>query len=566
MAARRRFSSAAPLLKNRLLELFDHSAHHPSPLLSKHLKVDERVVDYLLDGNHLDPRLLPYARLIVPKDRLQDLFLPAEVKGRLARLAGAEHLTGQRPIIYLRGRYGAGKQALAEALCHELGMELLVIDGLKLLDADEGSFATLSHLAGREALLQSAALYWEGFEAILAEDRRHQRELLMRQWASRQGVVFLAGDMADEGLEVLRGVNCLRFDLPRPTHAERVQLWQRSLNGDRTHGNELDLQDLANKFRFNSGEIRDTVAAARNLACWRDPGDGVTMSDLYTSCRLQSNGRLTPLTTKMTLRHTWKDIVLPADRLRQLQEICSYVKYRTRVYDEWGFEHKLLLGTGLNIMFSGPSGTGKTLAAGIVANELKLDIAKIDLSLVVSKYIGETEKNLGRIFHAAESANVILFFDEADALFGKRSEVKDAHDRYANIEIGYLLQKLEEHEGIVIMASNLSKNIDEAFQRRMQFIVEFPVPDEEMREAIWRTIFPSEAPLDPIDFEPIARRFKLSGGNIRNISLHAAFLAAADSGRISLKHLMEAIRWEYVKMGSFLPHDFEALGNPEEIP
>lgn len=562
MAGRQSFFPSAPLLRHHLVELFNHSPHYRSPLLGKYLKLDERLVDYLLYGNHLDHRLSPYARHIIPKAGLEDLYLPAEVKHRLARLVEEEQLISQTPIIHLRGRDDASKQALAEALCRELGMGLLVIDGLKLLDADQNLFETLSHLASREALLQSAALYWECFDALLADERRHQRETLIRHWAGRQGLVFVAGDMTDDPSEILREANCLSLDLPRPTNAERVQLWKASLDGDLPQGYESDLQALASKFRFNGGEIRDAVAAARNLARWRAPGEPVTISDLYNACRLQSNGRLTPLTTKIALRHTWDDIVLPADRLRHLQEICHYVKYRARVYEEWGFERKLPLGTGLNIMFSGPSGTGKTLAAGIVANELNLDLAKIDLSLVVSKYIGETEKNLSKIFQAAESANVILFFDEADALFGKRSEVKDSHDRYANIEIGYLLQKLEEHEGIVIMASNFCNNIDAAFQRRMQFIVEFPFPDEEMREAIWRNIFPREAPLDPIDFEPVARRFKLAGGNIKNISVHAAFLAAAGSGRISQSYIMEAIRWEYVKMGSFLPRDFAAEESP----
>ena len=203
----------------------------------------------------------------------------------------------------------------------------------------------------------------------------------------------------------------------------------------------------------------------------------MTAADLHAACRLQSNRKLAALARKITPHYTWDDIVLPADRLRQLREICNQVKYRARVYDEWGFDRKLSLGKGLNVLFAGPSGTGKTMAAEIMAGELGLDLYKIDLSTVVSKYIGETEKNLARIFDEAETTNAILFFDEADALFGKRSEVRDAHDRYANIEISYLLQRMEEYDGIVILATNLRKNMDEAFVRRMHFTVEFPFPD-----------------------------------------------------------------------------------------
>ena len=208
----------------------------------------------------------------------------------------------------------------------------------------------------------------------------------------------------------------------------------------------------------------------------------LTMTDLYEACRLHSNQKLATLARKITPKYAWDDIVLPADRLEQLREICNHVKYRERVYGQWGFDRKLSLGKGLSILFAGPSGTGKTMAAEIIAGALGLDLYKIDLSTVVSKYIGETEKNLSRIFIEAETSNSILFFDEADALFGKRSEVKDSHDRYANIEIGYLLQRMEEYEGVVILATNFRKNMDEAFVRRLHFTVEFPFPNEEDRQ------------------------------------------------------------------------------------
>jgi len=241
-----------------------------------------------------------------------------------------------------------------------------------------------------------------------------------------------------------------------------------------------------------------------------------------------------------------------------LREICNHVKYRDRVYGDWGFGRKLALGKGLAVLFAGPSGTGKTMAAGIIAAELGIDLYKIDLSTVVSKYIGETEKNLSRIFVEAETSNAILFFDEADALFGKRSEVRDSHDRYANVEIGYLLQRVEEYEGVAILATNLRKNMDEAFVRRLHFAVEFPFPDREDRHRIWQGIWPQDTPLDAaLDLELLATRYEVAGGNIKNIAVAAAFLAADDGQIVRMNHVIQATLREYQKTGKLLVEDDE---------
>jgi SpoVK/Ycf46/Vps4 family AAA+-type ATPase len=241
----------------------------------------------------------------------------------------------------------------------------------------------------------------------------------------------------------------------------------------------------------------------------------------------------------------------------QLEEICAFVRHKETIYSEWGFNKKLSLGKGLNILFAGPSGTGKTLAAEIIAGEVGLDLYKIDLSGIVSKYIGETEKNLKKIFGEAETCNAILFFDEADALFGKRSEVNDSHDRYANIEVNYLLQQMEEHEGTIILASNYKKNLDDAFIRRLQFAVEFPIPDEAARKEIWIGMFPEKTRLgEDVDFNFLSK-FKLAGGNIKNIALLAAVMAADDSGVIGIKEILRALKREFQKMGKICtPADF----------
>jgi SpoVK/Ycf46/Vps4 family AAA+-type ATPase len=257
--------------------------------------------------------------------------------------------------------------------------------------------------------------------------------------------------------------------------------------------------------------------------------------------------------------HCWDDLILPVATQTRIRELASAIRFRHVVYAEWGFERRIASGRGVKALFAGGSGTGKTMTASVIAQDLALDLYKIDLSSIVSKYIGETEKNLDRIFQAAQSSNAILFFDEADALFGKRSEVKDAHDRYANIEVSYLMQKVEDHEGIVILASNLSKNIDEAFSRRLHYVIDFPLPDEIHRERLWRSMFPPEAPLaKDLDWRFLAKQFSIAGGDIRNVALDAAFLAAQDGRVITMKQLVNAMARQMMKQGRIpSPTDFK---------
>jgi SpoVK/Ycf46/Vps4 family AAA+-type ATPase len=277
------------------------------------------------------------------------------------------------------------------------------------------------------------------------------------------------------------------------------------------------------------------------------------IQELFTASRAQSSGRLNSLAHKIRSTYSWDDIVLPANQISMLREICIQVRHRRTVLERWGFDRHLAMGKGVNVLFAGPSGTGKTMAAEIIAADLGLELYKVDLATMVSKYIGETEKNLDRVFTAAREANAILFFDEADAIFGKRSEVKDAHDRYANIEVGYLLQKMEEYDGVVILSTNLRKNLDDAFVRRLHVAVDFPFPEEADRLRIWRKVFPPDAPLaEDIDLQFLARRFKLAGGNIRNIALLAAYLAAEDGSVITMEHVVRAVKREYQKLGKLV--------------
>jgi len=302
---------------------------------------------------------------------------------------------------------------------------------------------------------------------------------------------------------------------------------------------------------LTGGQIRNAVESARDdLRLRQHPDTLPSTTDLFAAARAQSQRDLGALAQRIEPVYSWNDLVLPAATLTQLHEITGAVKHRHIVYERWRFEQRLSLSKGLKALFSGKSGTGKTMTAGVMAGELGLDLYKIDLSTVVSKYIGETEKNLDRIFRAAQSSNAIIFFDEADALFGKRSEVKDAHDRYANIEVAYLLQKIEEYDGFVILATNLVLNVDEAFKRRMNYTIDFPFPDEHHRELLWRGMFPPETPLgDDLDFAFVARQFAMSGGNIKNAALAAAFLAAAEGSAVQMRHLVQSVAREWQKLG-----------------
>jgi SpoVK/Ycf46/Vps4 family AAA+-type ATPase len=550
LEARRHFAAPAPLLQYRLLELVEEpSQPHPS-LLAKYLKIDEHIAQYMLGSDALDERIQPYTVLQDPQAHLEALRVDDEVTHRLRQFVRNRVTTG-RVIVYLRGPYGVGKQSTAEAVCEAQDLRLLVADLEQMTGDGEASYARALSLIQREAKLQQAAVYWHSFDTLLDEQNQGLFRVFLRHLEDRPALTFFAGERLWKPADALRGAPFACIELPRPTFAERSQIWAAALNGRCSVDLGMDISALASKFKFTGGQIQDAAATAENLARFRDADTvPMTITDLYEACRLHSNQKLATLARKITPKYAWDDIVLPADRLEQLREICNHVKYRERVYGQWGFDRKLSLGKGLSILFAGPSGTGKTMAADIIAGALGLDLYKIDLSTVVSKYIGETEKNLSRIFTEAETSNAILFFDEADALFGKRSEVKDSHDRYANIETGYLLQRMEEYEGVVILASNFRKNMDEAFVRRLHFTVEFPFPNEEDRRRIWEGVWPAATPRDPaLDVGFLAGRFQFTGGNIRNIVLAAAFLAADDSGVVGMQHLMRATQREYQKMG-----------------
>ncbi len=576
LGGRARFAPGAPLLRHNLVVLLDDPAIPQPPLLSRYVKVDPRVVAYLLSERpeassaHLDERLAGACRYERAGLSMAELQVEDAAREQLARLAerGAVAAGSARGphslLLVLQGEAGTGKHAAAQALCAAWGQPLLYVDLVRLLEGSDGEQAL--QLAAREAYLAGAALYWHGYDRLVEGGPEDVRRALHRE--ALQGALHVypvtsylpVTDMEREvDAALLRAPQLVRIRFERPPYGLRRTEWTTALAPYRV-APEVDLEALAGRFRLTQGQIQDAVRDAAHRAAQalpdsggaegRPPAGTITEADLFAAARARTSDQLRDHAQKIDPRRDWGDLVLPADQIAQLHEMCSQIKYKHVVLGEWGFDRKLSMGKGLNALFAGPSGTGKTMAAEVIARDLGLDLYKIDLSTVMSKYVGETEKNLERIFSAARNSNAILFFDEADALFGKRSEVRDAHDRYANVEISYLLQRMEAYDGLVILTSNLSKNMDEAFVRRMHFTVEFPYPDVEDRQRIWAIAFPVEAPLKgDIDLDLLAERYRLTGGNIRNIALTAAFLAARDGGVIGMEHVLWATRREFQKMG-----------------
>jgi len=572
-----RFAGDAPLFKYHLLERVSDSTPDP-PLLGQALGVDPTIVAWLLGGYQPHAELGPHATLWQPpsegdvrppgaSDDDADALLAGRARPDLERALAIQSSAREQPVVVFYGPDPISQQAAARLLAARAGRPLLTVDlaavasGSRPEDAAQGTPPLQAlRLALRDARLTGAVPCLAGWDVCLASDGRPAEGPargsvegsspppdLLAEMCAYPDLAVVAGQTAWQAGGIDRDRTLVWIEFAAPGYAERRALWRHFLR-QQAQVSEMDLSTLAGQFHLTAGQIRDAVASARDWAAQH--GEGLHSSSLLAAARAHSNPRLASLARKITPRYNWSDIVLPDDQLTLLHEIVATVHGRALVLEEWGVGRKLASSPGVTMLFSGPPGTGKTMAAEVIAAELSLDLYKIDLSTIISKYIGETEKNLERIFSEAQSSNAILFFDEADAIFGKRSEVKDAHDRYANIEISYLLQRMEAYNGVTILATNLRANLDEAFTRRLQFAVDFPFPDEGYRLRIWQTLLPPSVPSEPdLDFELLARRFKLAGGNIRNILVSAAYLAASDGGRLAMKHLLHGTRRELQKMG-----------------
>ena len=553
MAAVAIFSHEGTLPRLRLLRTLEKS---DEPSRYWPLAVDEPILAMLTGRTSLLPEMAAALQVLESEQTLNDLRWPAADRKQLADLIA--HFiergmdSGNKLILHFHGPHGSGKRTLAGALAKEAGIPILRLD-LREAAARFENFEPGLRTLFRQALLHQSALFLENFDILLGDDERRmaQRKALRRAIDEFAWLVFLGTETAWTPAGFLDPHWYTAFEVSAPGIVERRALWDTLAAAHPIRIDpDVDWGELSTKFRVTPGQMKAALETASGFARLRDPKDAaISSADLHRGLYAQSNQKLSLLGRKLKPRYGWSDIILPPNAMAQLHEVCAHMRHRETVYAKWGFDRKLSLGKGLCALFSGQSGVGKTMAVEVIANDLCLEVFKIDLSNVVSKYIGETEKNLSRVFEEAESSNAILFFDEADALFGKRSEVKDAHDRYANIEINYLLQRMEEFEGLVILATNLRKNIDDGFFRRMQFVVDFPFPDASNRYRIWQHHFPAEAPAAGIDFGFLADRFNLAGGNIKNIVVNAAFLAAQNGCVIRMEHLVHATRREYEKIG-----------------
>ncbi len=509
----------AALRRWRLLELDEQAG-----ITHGRLRIDERILHYLAGLNLLDPRLEP-------------LLVPIRAAGTMAdahtdvaeRLAAALEADGAhpRPILFT-GDDADGQRDVAAQVAGQFGLALFALSGDAIPRAAHERHA-LALLWAREAALLDAGLL------IARSGRDDEAEVLAHFITHLQGLVFIAGPGG-----ILADIDAHHHIIDKPDAPARRALWQQALAPNVLPARALDT--LANRQRCSARQI---ARMARQLSLqYPDRPTGEADHGLLTPPA--ADGALGPLAQRIVARAGWADLVVPEAQRRMLQQVVVHTRHRLTVLHDWGFAGKGARGLGLAALFSGESGTGKTLAAEVLAHELGLTLYRIDLSAVVSKYIGETEKNLRRVFDAAEDVGAVLLFDEADALFGKRSEVKDSHDRYANIEVSYLLQRMEAYRGLAILTTNHQAALDTAFQRRLRFVVHFPFPDHAQREAIWRSVFPAATPLADVDPTRLAK-LAVTGGTIRNIALSAAFLAADAGTAITMAHLREAAHMEAAK-------------------
>jgi hypothetical protein len=528
-------SPERPLRHWRLIEINQPGAQ---PLTTSALRADERIVNYVKGLQYLDDRL---ASLAVPLEvDEKQIALPTSqqdivvaIVRRLQRVSS----TATLPVIQLIGPDAPSKQLVARQAAAWFGRRLVRMP-IEMLPLQAADLETLARLWQRESVLLPWAVYLDAQEAdgSSATEVSQAASSLTRFLARSEGFFFVGTREMWPHL----GRPHIVLDVAMPTTAEQQAAWTAALGTAAANNPGL----LSSQFNLNLTAIQNIAQAT--LA--EKPADEQELAEkLWDACRVSARPRLDALAQRLDPKATWDDLVLPDEETNTLHRITDQVRQRSKVYEEWGFANKMNRGLGINALFAGESGTGKTMAAEVMANDLRLNLYRIDLSAVVSKYIGETEKNLRRLFDAAEGGGAILFFDEADALFGKRSEVKDSHDRYANIEINYLLQRMEAYRGLAILATNMKNALDSAFMRRLRFIVNFPFPGAAERKRMWQKVFPRDTPTNGLDYDWLAR-FNLTGGSIHNIALNAAFLAAHSSLLVTMPLVLEAARTEFRKL------------------
>lgn len=539
--ARGLLGANAPLLRHSLITLSDEATdRHPS-LLRRWLRVQSGVVQYLIAG---EPDGTPGATFHPFDHVAQELECSPESKQEMDNLVSTLERTGlDRAVVHITADRPESAVPGARAFSRAI-----------LRPAFEGDISYLVQNPTAAALWWRDAVLWDALLIVTHRTGSSDsetpntavEEALWNVYETAPAPVIVVGPEFTTGL-FPDDVRVYPLNLEAPDSNAQRALWAEALM---MHPGDLDVPQLAEAFPMPRASVQRIVSIAEAYASIRNPSaPEITMEDLLRAGRSLSTPRLSQFATSIHPRYTLDDIILPPVQKSQLERLAARMRNRAVVMQEWGFGEKLSRGRGLSILFTGPPGVGKTMAAEVLAHMMNLRLFQIDLASVVSKYIGETTRNLSSIFQEAEMTQSLLFFDEADSLFGKRTESKEALDRYANIEVNYLLQRLEVYEGPVILSTNFQKNLDEAFLRRLHELIEFPMPDEEQRKLIWTRHLPAAAPVDNLDIPYLARQFPLSGGNIRNALLSAAYLAAEDKEHIGMKHVLPSIRMEMQKQG-----------------
>lgn len=506
-------------------------------LLRSPLSLPERVMHFLCGLDCPDEALNGFLDAVSPQSALgaerQQLAL------ELGRMLAAPNPNGAAYQLY--GGNPSDRMDVAATAAASLGLPLYRLVPERL-PSSSGDLTAMIRLWQREVMLSDRMLYVEcegGFQGEGASG--HERELALTRLVEEvKGVVIL-------GARERRPVHMrplVYLEVASPSMGEQYGVWETVL-GERAELLRSYLGPLVSQFSLDEAAIRAAVASLGDLEAGADSQH--VHDRLWHFCRHHTRPRMGALAHFIEPKATMDDLILPARQKKMLEELCDQVRLRMQVYEDWGFAHKSGRGLGISVLFHGTSGTGKTMASEVLAKRLGLNLYRIDLSSVISKYIGETEKNLAKIFDAAEGGGAVLLFDEADALFGKRSEVKDSHDRHANIEVAFLLQRIERFRGLAILTTNLKENIDQAFLRRIRFVVRFPFPEARERALIWQKTFPKKTPLGELDFQKLAR-LNVCGGNIRNIAINAAFLAAAQGDQVEMSHVLRAAELEYDKL------------------
>lgn len=510
------FSPAAPLRRWKLIELQPGNA-----LTSSGLRIDERILHHIAGVKHLDTRLLGLLEPVPPGAELAPS--QREFVTRIVQTWNQSAVTP--PVVQLLGTDTDAKSAIASAACGAYARRLHKLSA-QILPSSPTELEVLVLLLRREIAIGDLAVLLDCEDLDPSDTARVQA---VQHFVARFSAPLL---LSAVDRQRLRQRTSLHLEIPKPSTSEQRDLWQRTLSPEAVS----EIEPVIAQFNLSSHDIH-AIAAETG----RDSGQ------LWKTAKSHARPKLDELASRLELRASWDDLILPEDQKRTLLDITSQVRQRLTVYETWGFKSKGARGLGISALFAGSSGTGKTMAAEVIGRELDLDVYRIDLSSTVSKYIGETEKNLRRIFDAAEDGGAILLFDEADSIFGKRSEVKDSHDRYANLEVSYLLQRMEAYRGLAVLTTNLRSAIDTAFLRRIRFILQFPFPDFAERIEIWRRAFPAQTPTRDLEYHRLAQ-LQMAGGNIRNMALNAAFSAADAGEAVTMKHVHHAAESEYAKM------------------